>query len=306
MTATSALRSSPNSQNDPPSSARILDGKALADTIKEKLKKELEDHKRSTGEVPRLVNVMIGDNHSSCAYANSQKKAADLIGIHYELITLPLKVSQKELIDWIKRLNQDPKVNGIMIHKPVPAQIDYRTIANYVDPSKDLEGINVTNIGKMILGETNIIPCTPAAVMEHIQSTGVALRGKEAVIVGHSEIVGKPLSLLLLEQYLTVTICHIATTEAGKLVEHVGRADVLVVAVGKAHLIKGEWIKKGAIVIDVGINQVGDQIQGDVEFESAKKRAGYITPVPGGVGPVTVVMLMKNGIEAFKVQVKKE
>ena len=302
MTAT--VNSSTGKNKSGPLS-NILDGRLLAGALKEQLKKEVSQFKNAFGQTPRLVNLMIGSNHSACAYANSQKKVAEQIGLQYELETLPAQISQKDLIDTIKRLNTDAKVNGIMIHKPVPSQIDYRVIANYVDPAKDLEGINVANIGKMILGETKIIPCTPAAVMEHIKSTGVALRGKEAVIVGHSEIVGKPLSLLLLEQYLTVTICHIATSEAGKLIEHVGRADVLVVAVGKAGLIKGEWIKKGAIVIDVGINQVGDQIQGDVEFESAKNRAAFITPVPGGVGPVTVVMLMKNGMEAFKTQMKK-
>ena len=284
--------------------AKILDGKLLANTIKEQLKKEVDRFKRSVDQIPHLVNIMIGSQHSSLAYANSQKKAAEYIGIHYELAALPLQSSQTALIDYIKRLNDDPKVNGIMIHKPVPPQIDYRMAANHVAPLKDLEGINVANIGKMILRETNIIPCTPAAVMAHIQSTSVPLRGKEAVIVGHSEIVGKPLSLLLLDQFLTVTICHIATSEAGKLVEHVRRADVLVVAVGKANLIKGDWIKKGAVVVDVGINQVGDHIEGDVEFESARKRAAFITPVPGGVGPVTVVMLMKNGVEAFKAQIK--
>ena len=189
-----------------------------------------------------------------------------------------------------------------MIHKPVPPQIDYRLVANYVDIAKDLEGINIANIGKMVLGETKLIPCTPASVMEHIKSTGVNLRGKEVVIVGHSEIVGKPLSLLLLGEYATVTVCHVATSEAGRLLEHVGRADILVVAVGKAELIKGEWIKKDATVIDVGINSVGDKIVGDVEFDAAVKRAAFITPVPGGVGPVTVVMLMRNGIEAFKLQ----
>ncbi len=286
-------------------SAKILDGKFLANTIKEQLKEEVIRLKKSLGQVPYLVNIMIGSDHSSLSYANSQKKAAEHIGIHYELTTLPLETSQSALIDYIKRLNSDPQVNGIMLHKPVPPQIDYWLAANYVEPLKDLEGINVANIGKMILRKTNIIPCTPAAVMAHIQSTGVPLRGKEAVVVGHSEIVGKPLSLLLLDQYLTVTICHIATSEAGKLVEHVRRADVLVVAVGKANLIQGDWIKKGAVVIDVGINQVGNQIQGDVEFESARKRAAFITPVPGGVGPVTVVMLMKNGIEAFKAQILK-
>jgi len=168
---------------------------------------------------------------------------------------------------------------------------------------KDLEGINVSNIGKMILGETKIIPCTPASVMEHIKSTGVNLRGKEAVIIGHSVIVGKPLSLLLLEQYATVTVCHVATSEVGRLEEHVRRADVLIVAVGKPSVVRGNWIKEGAIVIDVGINRVDDKIIGDVEFEGAKTKASFITPVPGGVGPVTVVMLMRNGIEAFKAQI---
>ncbi len=177
-------------------------------------------------------------------------------------------------------------------------------MANLLDPAKDLEGINVANIGKMILGETKIIPCTPAAVMEHVKASGLNIRGKEAVVVGASEIVGKPLSLLLLEEYATVTICHVATHEAGKLREHVGAADVLIVAVGKPALIKGEWIKKGAVVIDVGINKVGDHVEGDVEFAEAVKRASSITPVPGGVGPVTVVMLMRNGIEAFKLQTK--
>jgi len=175
-------------------------------------------------------------------------------------------------------------------------------VANCVDTIKDVEGINVANIGKMILGDTKIVPCTPASVMEHIHSTGVDLRGKEAVIVGHSHIVGKPLSLLLLQEYATVTVCHIATSEVGRLEEHVGRADVLVVAVGRPAVIKGDWIKEGAVVIDVGINRQGDTVVGDVEFDAAQQRAAYITPVPGGVGPVTVVMLMRNGTEAYKMQ----
>ncbi len=281
-------------------SAHLLDGRILAQRIKDNLKKEVAELKIKTGHVPRLINVMIGQDKSACAYANSQKKVAEYIGIQYELLNLPLDVKQDMLREKIRELNQDPKVNGIMIHKPVPAQINYREVANGVDTFKDLEGINVANIGKMILGETKMIPCTPAAVMEHIHSTSLNLRGKEAVIVGHSEIVGKPLSLLLLREYATVTVCHIATSEVGKLIEHVARAEILVVAVGKPGLIKGEWIKKGAIVIDVGINLVENKIVGDVEFETAQTRASFITPVPGGVGPVTVVMLMRNGVEAFK------
>ncbi len=287
-------------------SAKLLDGKSLAAQIKEKLKREVDQLRASTGQVPRLVNIMLGNDHGSCAYANSQKRVAEQIGIQYELVTLPHNISQQDLIDHIKRFNRDEHIHGIMIHKPVPTHIQYRVVANYVDITKDLEGINVANIGKLIVQETKLIPCTPAAVMEHLHSTRVPLRGKEVVIVGHSEIVGKPLNLLLLEEYATVTVCHIATSEAGKLMEHVRRADVLVVAVGKPALIKGEWIKQGAIVIDVGINQVGDKIVGDVEFEVAQKKASYITPVPGGVGPVTVVMLMRNGIEAFKLQTKSK
>ena len=172
--------------------------------------------------------------------------------------------------------------------------------------TKDLEGINVINIGKVLLGSSRMIPCTPAAVMEHLYSTGVKLRGKEVVIVGASEIVGKPLALLLLREFATVTICHIATSEAKKLEEHVAGADILVVAVGKAGVIKGNWIKNDAIVIDVGINQVDNKIIGDVEFESAQKKAAFITPVPGGVGPVTVTMLMRNAIEAYKMQTQQK
>ncbi len=283
-------------------SAKILDGQLLARRIKQQLKQEVLELKRETGYVPSLINIMLGIDPGSCAYATSQKRVAQDIGIKYDLLNLPRDITQEELTNYIRKLNLDKTVNGIMVHKPVPEHIDYRSLANCLDITKDLEGINVTNIGKMLLGETQMIPCTPAAVMEHIKSTGVELRGKEAVVVGASEIVGKPLSLLLLRQYTTVCVCHIATSEAGHLKEHVSQADILVVAVGKPALIKGEWIKKGAIVVDVGINQVNNKIVGDIEFESAKERASFITPVPGGVGPVTVIMLMRNGIEAYKLQ----
>ena len=283
-------------------SAQILDGKALAQRLKDALKVEVADLSKKTGAAPRLVNIMVGEEHGACAYARSQRLAADYIGIRYELTTLPRDTSQEELIGRIRRFNADEDVNGIMIHKPLPERIHYGIVANFVDTNKDLEGINVANIGKMILGDTRIIPCTPAAVMEHIRATSIGLRGKEAVIVGHSHIVGKPLSLLLLEEYATVTVCHVATSEAGRLREHVGRADILIVAVGRPALIPVGWIKKGAVVIDVGINRQGETIVGDVDFEGARKRAAFLTPVPGGVGPVTVVMLMRNGIEAYKMQ----
>ncbi len=282
--------------------AKLLDGKQLAQAIKDDLTQQVAEMKSRLNKVPRLVNVMIGHDSGSCAYANSQKRVAEQIGIEYELKNFPETISQQDFRQAIIDLNKDPDVNGIMLHKPVPKHIDYHTVANLVGIEKDLEGINVANIGKMLLGETNIIPCTPQAVMEHIRSTGVSIRGKEAVIVGASGIVGKPLSILLVEQLATVTVCHIATSEAGRLQEHVGRADILIVAVGKARLIPGSWIKPGAIVIDVGINRVDGKIVGDVDFDSAQEQASFITPVPGGVGPVTVVMLMKNGVEAFKLQ----
>ncbi|MDP2654825.1 MAG: bifunctional 5,10-methylenetetrahydrofolate dehydrogenase/5,10-methenyltetrahydrofolate cyclohydrolase [Candidatus Omnitrophota bacterium] len=283
-------------------SAQILDGKLLAGRLREELRQEVLTLKESTGAVPRLINVMIGRDPGSCAYANSQKRVAEAVGIQYELSSLPEDVDQRDLLEHVRQLNRDASVHGIMIHKPVPQQIDYRAVANGIETAKDLEGINVTNVGKMLLGSTKMIPCTPAAVMEHIRSTGVPLRGKDAVVVGASEIVGKPLSLLLLREYVTTTVCHVATAEAGRLPHHVGQADILVVAVGKPGVVKGDWIKPGAIVIDVGINQVGNRIVGDVEFEAAKQKASFITPVPGGVGPVTVVMLMRNGIEAYKLQ----
>lgn len=282
--------------------AQILDGRALARDIKDGLSREVADLKDEFGRVPRMINIMIGSDDGSCAYANSQKKVAQAIGLEYELINLPLDISQEDLSAAIAGFNDDPLVNGIMLHKPVPEHIDYNSIANLVRIEKDLEGINVANIGKMLLGETTIIPCTPQACMEHIKSTGIDIRGKEAVIVGASGIVGKPLSILLVEEYATVTVCHIATSEAGRLQEHVRRADILIVAVGRAKLIPGEWIKEGAIVIDVGINRVDDKIVGDVDFDTAKDRAAFITPVPGGVGPVTVCMLMKNAVEAYKLQ----
>ena len=285
-------------------SATLLDGKILATKIKEELKKEVFELRKRTKAIPSLMNLMIGSSSDSRAYADSQKKCAEYIGIHYDLVNLPEGSTQKDFLKTIDKLNSDHGVHGILLHKPVPKHIDYAEAINRVNAVKDIEGLNVVNMGKLMLGEIAIVPCTCAAVMEHIHSTGVNLRGKEAVVIGRSEIVGKPVSLLLLKESATVTVCHSGTHEAGRLQEHVGRADILVVAIGKAKSVKGEWIKKGAIVIDVGINKVGSQIIGDVEFVTAQKKASFITPVPGGVGPVTVIMLMRNVLNAFKLQMK--
>jgi len=288
-----------------PVSGILLDGKLLAQKLNEDLKKEVSSLKSSTGKSVRMVNVMIGEDHGASAYANSQKKTAQRVGIHYELLTLPATISQKELEAKLQKLTADVSVNAVMLHKPVPDGIDFQAAVKHIAVAKDVEGLNATNLGQLLLRGTTILPCTPAAVMEHLKAIpGFSLAGKNVVVVGRSEIVGKPVSMMLLAENATVTICHSVTSKAGKLEDHLGRADVVVAAIGKPKFIKGESIKKGAVVIDVGINSVDGKIFGDVDFDSAKKRASHITPVPGGVGPVTVVCLMRNAIEAFKMQCK--
>ena len=278
--------------------AKLLEGKPLSEKIKEEIKQQVSSLKKK----PVLASIQVGDNPGAEAYAKSQKKTAEGLSIEYQFHKLSQDTTEASLIEFIQKLNSDRSVNGVIIQMPLPAQIDYKKISQFILPEKDAEGMHPANIGKIVFGKANILPCTPAAVMELLKEAGVDLYGKEVVIVGHSEIVGKPLALLLLEKFATVTVCHIGTSKAGKLEEHVMKAEVLIVAVGKAGLIKGEWIKEGAIVIDVGINRVGDKIVGDVEFETAEKRASYITPVPGGVGPLTVTMLMRNVVEAAKLQ----
>jgi methylenetetrahydrofolate dehydrogenase (NADP+)/methenyltetrahydrofolate cyclohydrolase len=278
--------------------AELLEGKPLAEKIKEEIKQQVQ----ALGRQPVLASILVGENAGAESYCKSQKKTAEALGIEYQFHKLGADTTENALIEFIKKLNADKSINGIIIQMPLPNQIDYRKISQFILPEKDAEGMHPANIGKILFGKAKILPCTPAAVMELLNATGVDLYGKEVVIVGHSEIVGKPLSLLLLDKFATVTVCHIGTSKAGKLEEHVKRAEVLIVAVGKAGLIKGDWVKEGAIVVDVGINRLADKIVGDVEFEEAEKRASWITPVPGGVGPLTVTMLMRNLIEATKLQ----
>ncbi len=276
--------------------AKLLEGKILAEQIKSILRDKIQAANKKL----KLVSIQVGINPASEVYVKSQKKMADLLGIEYQLHQLDRVTDEDGLASFIKQLNQDDSVNGIIVQLPLPLHIDYKKISQFIAPEKDVEGMNPLNLGKVIFGKAKILPCTAAAVMELLGSIGINLSGKEVVIVGHSEIVGKPLSLLLLERLATVTVCHFGTFKAGKLEEHIKRADVLIMAVGKAGLVKGEWIKEGAVVIDVGINKVGDKIVGDVDFEGASKKASWITPVPGGVGPLTVVMLMRNLVEGAK------
>lgn len=283
-------------------SAQLLEGRNITAKIKEGLKNEVEALKKKADAIPRLVSIQAGENAASAVYIKSQKKNAENLGIEYMLETLDSNITQDNLLDLIEGLNKDKGVSGIIVQLPLPKAIDHRVVMSAISPEKDAEGMHPENLGRVLLGDATLAPCTASAAMELIKSTGIKLYGKEATIVGHSEIVGKPLSMLLLNKFVTTCVCHIATGERGLLPEHVKHAEILVVAVGKAGLVKGEWIKQGAIVIDVGINRVGDKIVGDVEFDAAKERASFITPVPGGVGPLTVTMLMKNVVAAFKMQ----
>jgi methylenetetrahydrofolate dehydrogenase (NADP+)/methenyltetrahydrofolate cyclohydrolase len=278
--------------------AKLLEGKPIAEKIKEEIRREISERALK----PVLASIQVGENPGATAYVRSQFKLAESLGIDYRLHKLGQETTENALIEFIRKLNADKAVNGIIIQMPLPNQIEYKKISQLILPEKDVEGMHPANIGKIVFGTAKIVPCTAQAVMELLHSINLDLYGKEVVVVGHSEIVGKPLSLLLLEKFATVTVCHIGTSKAQKLETHVKKGEVLIVAVGKAGLIKGEWVKEGAVVIDVGINRVEGKIVGDVEFEAAEKQAEYITPVPGGVGPLTVTMLMRNLVEATKLQ----
>jgi len=280
---------------------KILDGKKIAEVIKKSVKRDVKTIKNGQKKTLKLVSLQIGNNPSSNIYSNSQRRLAEEAGIRYQSSILPGGTSQKRAEKEISRLNTDKTVTGIIIQTPVPRHMDAKRLFAKISPEKDVEGLSPVNLGKLISEKWEIAPCTADACMLLIKSAGTRLRGKEVVIIGHSEIVGKPLSLMLLSKLATTTVCHIGTYEKGLLRDHVKRAEVLIVSVGKPGLIKGSWIRKGAVVIDVGINRVAGKITGDVDFKNAVKRASFITPVPGGVGPVTSAMLIRNLVALHKV-----
>ena len=282
--------------------AKLIDGKAVAKRAKEELKKEIVELKEKYKSSPCLLAVQVGENPASAAYLRSQKKGCEEVGIDYQVQQLHQEVSEEELIAFIKEKNQDEKVTGIILQMPLPQQIDAEKVQETIAPSKDVEGVNPQNMGLLFYGWPGLAPCTALAVMELIKSTGTSIKGKQVTLVGHSALVGKPLALLLLSSQFdsaTTTVCHIATKD---LAAHTKRAEILIVAVGKPGLIKADMIREGAMVIDVGINRVDGKIVGDVVFEEAKEKASLITPVPGGVGPVTTAMLLRNAVEAWKIQ----
>lgn len=281
--------------------AQLLEGRPLAKKIRENLKEELNEIKEKYKITPHLTAVQVGENEASQVYLNQQRKSCEKMGIEYELCELKKETTQQELANFIRALNQKKEVHGIIIQLPLPSQIDPRAMREVISPFKDVEGMHPQNMGLVTYGQPKLAPCTALAAFELIKSTGRELYGQEVVVVGHSDIVGKPIGLLLLDKFATLTICHIGTKDTSI---HIKRADILIVAVGKANLVKGNLVKEGAIVIDIGINRVGDKLVGDVEFEKAKEKAAFITPVPGGVGPLTVTMLIKNTVSAVKWQLQ--
>ncbi len=278
--------------------AKIVDGKLLAQKIKESVKQEVIGLKNK-GINPGLAVIIVGDDPASRVYVNSKKKACEAVGIYSEEYALPSETSQDQLISLIKKLNERPEISGILLQLPLPGHLNDEEALKCIVPEKDVDGFHPISVGNLCLGNDGFVSCTPAGVMEILRKYEIQIEGKECVVVGRSNIVGKPQLLLLLKQNGTVTICHSKTKNLKDVCK---RADILIVAVGKPGFISGEFIKPGAVVIDVGINRTEGtkKIVGDVDFETAKNVAGLITPVPGGVGPMTIAMLLKNTVKAAK------
>jgi methylenetetrahydrofolate dehydrogenase (NADP+) / methenyltetrahydrofolate cyclohydrolase len=277
--------------------AQLIDGKAVAARVRAEVKAEVEQLKASRGLVPGLTVVRVGEDPASKIYVTGKKKAAEEVGFNSWEEHPDENITQDELLAIVDKLNKDPAVHGILVQLPLPKHIDPERIISAVRPEKDADGFHPMNAGKLSLGKPALRPCTPFGVMRLLQEVGCNPAGKRAVVVGRSNIVGKPMALMLLQADATVTVCH----RKSDLKFEVGMADIVVAAVGVPELIKGEWIKPGAVVIDVGMNRMPDgKLKGDVEFEKARERASFITPVPGGVGPMTIAMLMRNTLDAAK------
>ncbi len=277
-------------------SARIIDGRKIAAEIREGIRRQVADLQSKTGKVPGLAAVLVGENPASATYVRTKTRACQEAGITSHPLTPPADIARPDLLHIIHELNRDPAIHGILVQLPLPRHLDERTILEAVDPEKDVDGFTFANIGRLVENQPQFVPCTPAGIIELLDREGVELKGKNAVVVGRSEIVGKPVAFLLLHRHATVTICHSRTPD---LAAETRRADILVAAVGRPRLISGAMIKPGAVVIDVGINRVEGKLVGDVDLDSAAQVASAITPVPGGVGPMTVAMLLRNTLGAF-------
>ncbi|BAU24113.1 bifunctional 5,10-methylene-tetrahydrofolate dehydrogenase/ 5,10-methylene-tetrahydrofolate cyclohydrolase [Caldimicrobium thiodismutans] len=288
-------------------SAKILDGKAVAEKIRQNIKREVEELK-GKGITPGLVTILVGENPASVSYVTAKQKTAHELGFYSVQENLPENVSEEKLLKMIDKYNRDPQIHGILVQLPLPKHINEKRVLYAIDPRKDVDGFHPVNVGKLVIGEPCFIPCTPYGVLMLLAETGVPVDGADVVVVGRSNIVGKPVAILLMQKRkpvgnATVTVCHTGTKN---MAEHTKRADILIVAAGVPKFVTADMVKEGVVVIDVGVNRIGTtpegkaKLCGDVDFEGVKEKASFITPVPGGVGPMTITMLMKNTLESAK------
>lgn len=283
--------------------AKILSGKEVSARVKSELKTEVETL-AAKGTMPGLAVVIVGDDSASKVYVANKEKACAELGMYSEKYALPAETTEEELLSLIERLNNDDNIHGILVQLPLPKHLDDKTIINNIRPEKDVDAFHPTNVGRIMIGDFDFVPCTPAGIMELIHESGVEVEGKECVVIGRSNIVGKPMSMLLLHENGTVTVCHSRTKD---LKEQTKRADILVAAVGIPKFVKADMVKEGAVVIDVGMDRdENGKLCGDVDFDSVEPVAGAITPVPGGVGPMTIAMLMRNTVTAAKREHEKK
>lgn len=279
-------------------SAQIIDGKALALRLREGIGQEVSVLEKNTGIKPGLAAVLVGEDPASAVYVRNKKIACEKAGIYPQEHLLPASTTQEALLDLIHQLNDDPKIHGILVQLPLPSHIESKAILQAVSPEKDADGFHPINVGRLVEGDPVFVPCTPKGIINMIDSTGVDIAGKRAVVIGRSNIVGKPVAMLLLHRHATVTICHSRTKDLPSVVRE---ADIVIAAIGKPFFVTSDMVKEGAVVIDVGINRLDNgKLAGDVDFEPVKERASWITPVPGGVGPMTIAMLLQNTLESAK------
>jgi methylenetetrahydrofolate dehydrogenase (NADP+) / methenyltetrahydrofolate cyclohydrolase len=285
-------------------SAQILDGKVISKEVQDSIAGEVAQMKDRLGMAPGLHVVLVGENPASQVYVKNKHKTCEKLGFNSVVHKLAADAPESEVLDLVHKLNKDNTVHGILVQLPLPDHIDTQKVMYEILPEKDVDGFHPTNLGKLVIGETPYPPCTPQGIMELIKRSGMEIKGKEAVVIGRSNIVGKPVALLLLHEHATVTICHSRTKDLPGVSR---RADIVVAAIGKPKFVTADFVKDGAVVIDVGINRLDDgTLVGDVDYDSVKEKASWITPVPGGVGPMTIAMLMKNTLRAGEILLEKQ
>ncbi len=288
-------------------SAKIISGTEVAKAIREELKTEVAELKEKHNVVPGLVTILVGEDPASQSYVSAKNKTAHALGIHSEQVTLPADTSEQDLLAIVEKYNKDKNIHGILVQLPLPKHINETNVLYAIDPAKDVDGFHPVNVGKMVVGEECFLPCTPHGILELLTRSGVETSGAEVVVIGRSNIIGKPIANLMLQKRkggnATVTLCHTRTKD---MAAHCKRADIIIAAVGVPKMVTADMVKDGVVIIDVGVNRIGKTAEGkailagDVDFDAVKEKASYITPVPGGVGPMTITMLMKNTVQAAR------